>query len=230
MDKLQRLSGTIVTTTIASKEVFFFVVNPDDSIAKFHYAGSFYEQEELSIIANYYRGGTFVDVGAHVGNHAIYVSKYLEPAKVVVFEPNPPAIQILRINCALNGCMDIDTRFLGIALAESEARLKAVSPDANNIGNTMFFAAADGDVLALPGDALLLHEPVDFIKLDVEGMETEILAGLGQTIARWRPIMFVEVWQRKIPEFESWCDGHAYRVVDQFQRYEEIRNFLIMPL
>jgi hypothetical protein len=62
-----------------------------------------------------------------------------------------------------------------------------VSPDPNNIGHTMFFPAPDASVLALPGDALLLNERVDFIKLDVEGMELEILSGMSATLARWRP-------------------------------------------
>jgi FkbM family methyltransferase len=225
---LTRLPGTVVTTTIFDERIYFFVVNPDDSVAKFHYAGSFYEQEELAIISKYFRGGTFLDIEANVGNHAIFVSKFIHPSKVIVFEPNPIAINVLRINLALNGCTTVDTRFLAIALAAQEGKLKAVTPDPNNIGNTMFLAAGDADTLALPGDALLLDERIDFIKLDVEGMEMEILSGLKHTIARWRPTMFVEVWERMRPDFLAWCDQHNYHVVEQYERYKTIQNYLVM--
>ena len=127
------------------------------SISKFHNAGVFYEQEELNIIARHFRGGVFVDIGAHFGNHALYVSKFLDPSKIIVFEPNPLTIDLMRIHFAMNCWMDVDTRFLGIALAASEGRLKAVSPDPNNIGHTMFDPAPDASVLAMPGDALLLN-------------------------------------------------------------------------
>jgi FkbM family methyltransferase len=107
--------------------------------------------------------------------------------KIIVFELNPLAIDVMHIHFALNRCVEIDTRFLGIALAASEGRVRPVSPDPNNIGHTMLFPAPDASVLALPGDALLLNERVDFIKLDVEGMELEILSGMSATLARWRP-------------------------------------------
>ena len=222
--------GQIVRAFISGREVYFFIINPEDSISKFHNAGVFYEQEELDIIARHFRGGVFVDIGAHFGNHALYVSKFLDPSKIIVFEPNRLAIDVMRIHFSLNRCMDIDTRFLGIALAASECRLKAVSPDPNNIGNTMFSPAPDARVLALPGDVLLLNEPVDFIKLDVEGMELDILSGMSATLARWRPTMFVEVWARHDDAFRGWCEVNAYRIAERYQRYDEIQNYLILPV
>jgi FkbM family methyltransferase len=225
----ERYIGQIVRAFISSQEIYFFVTNPEDSISKFHNAGVFYEREELDIIARHFRGGVFVDIGAHFGNHALYVSRFLDPSKIIVFEPNPLAIDVMRIHFALNRCTNIDTRFLGIALAASEGRLKAVSPDPNNLGHTMFYPAPDARVLALPGDALLLNEPVNFIKLDVEGMELEILVGMSGTLARWRPTIFVEVWARHDEAFRGWCDVNAFRIAEEYQRYDEIQNYLILP-
>jgi hypothetical protein len=71
---------------------------------------------------------------------------------------------------------------------------------------------------------------VDFIKLDVEGMELEILSGMSATLARWRPTIFVEVWARHDEAFRSWCDVNAFRIAESYQRYDEIQNYLILPV
>jgi FkbM family methyltransferase len=118
-----------------------------------------------------------------------------------VFEPNQTAISILKENLLLNQCNNVDTRFLGIALGAKKSRLRQSITDANNLGHTCYIEDASGDVQAVDGDALVLDEPVEFIKIDVEGMEIEILFGLQQTVRRWRPTIFIEVWDSKAQAF-----------------------------
>jgi len=223
----RKLGGTVTETVLRGRQLFFFVTNPHDSIMRCHSSGRFYEEEELAIIERHYKGGLFVDIGANVGNHTIYVSKFLSPSRIILFEPNSAAIDILKTNLSLNGCANIFTQYLGIALGGREMRLKGSTPNINNLGNTMYSEAENGDVLCLPGDALLLNEPVEFIKLDVEGMETEILEGLSATVTRWRPTMFVEVWANRFPLFRDWCSRHSYAIVEKYRRYDEIDNFVI---
>jgi FkbM family methyltransferase len=223
--------GIIVQTTIDGERIRFFVTNCDDAIMKFHYQGAFYETEELDLIKRHYtRGGTFVDIGANIGNHAIYVSRFTKAPRIVVFEPNPAAISILRKNLALNPCTNIDTAFLGVALGARKGRLRPETPDTNNLGGTCYHEDDLGGVQAVDGDALLLDEPIGFMKIDVEGMEIEILSGLHETIRRWRPTIFIEVWDSKAPAFQDWCTRESYRVVDTYQRYDGIQNYLIKPL
>ncbi len=224
---LKHLPGSIAEFVADGRTVRFFVTNPNDSVMKYHHDGGFYEREELAIIARYCAGGTLVDVGANVGNHAVYLSKFTSASRIVAFEPNPEAIDILRVNLLLNECRNVDTQFLGVALGAREGRLRSSTPDADNLGNTMFFEDASGATLMLPGDALLLDQPIEFIKLDVEGMEMEILAGLSQTIRRWRPTMFVEVWESGADVFAAWCRAESYRVVETYQRYDAITNYLV---
>jgi FkbM family methyltransferase len=225
-----RLSGTVVSSQIKKRAIVFFVVNPKDAIEQFHYQGRFYEEEELELISRFFRGGLFVDIGAHVGDHAIYVSKFLSPKRVIVFEPNPDALVQLRINLALNECERIDTRYLGLALADSERRLSCRTPEADNMGHTICFDAPDGKILSITGDSVLSTEPVEFIKLDVEGMEFEVLAGLSQTLFRWRPTLFVEIWNERKSKFDAWLDTHFYRVVETYERFAGIVNYLCQPV
>jgi FkbM family methyltransferase len=223
--------GTVVQTTIHGKRIRFFVTNRHDSIMKFHHEGVFYETEELDLIKRHYpRGGTFVDIGANVGNHAVYVSRFTKSSRIIVFEPNPTAISILKENLFLNHCKNVDTRFLGIALGAKKGRLRQSTPDANNLGHTCYFEDASGDIQAIDGDALILDEPVEFVKIDVEGMEIEILSGLQQTVRRWRPTIFIEVWDSRAQDFLDWCARESYHIVYRLQRYEGIWNYLIKPI
>jgi FkbM family methyltransferase len=227
---IQKTDGTIVANVINNRKIYFYVTNRNDEIMRCHYEGNFYEREELQIISkNFGDHGVFVDIGANVGNHTLYISQFTGALKVIPLEPNPVALAVLKINLLLNRCSNVDTRFLGIALAASDRRLQEKTPPANNLGHTEYVDDPGGNTLAVSGDALLLNEPIEFIKLDVEGMEMDILSGLHNTIARWRPRLFVEVWDERLPAFQSWCDKARYQVADQFRRYKAIQNYLVAP-
>jgi hypothetical protein len=60
-------------------------------------------------------------------------------------------------------------------------------------------------------------------------MEIEILSGLRETIKRWQPVIFIEVWDSKLQAFLDWCGRESYEIVDRFRRYEGIQNYLIKP-
>lgn len=227
---IDRLPGTVVTSLINGRTICFFVANEQDEIQKHHHAGSFYEAEELSIMRAHWRcDGSYVDIGANVGNHTIYVAKFLDASRVIVFEPNPAAIRILRINLALNQCTNVDVRYLGTALASETLLMRLVEVDPDNLGGTSFVPDGRGEVRSVPGDSLLLHENVSFLKIDVEGMEMDILHGLERTIRNWRPAVFIEVWSQNSGGFFQWCEGIGYEIVDQYQRYRDSRNYMAVP-
>jgi FkbM family methyltransferase len=228
---MNQISGTVVTSTIKGKEIRFFVINPEDVIQRHHFRGRFYEVEELAIIAEFFpAGGVFVDIGTNVGNHTIFVCRYLSPSQVIAFEPNPPAIEILRINLALNGLTGmVDLSHLGIGLSHAPARANAVMRD-GNLGATRMHATQEPDGLPLMrGDDLLANARVDFIKLDVEGMEINVLRGLEKTIKLCRPRIFVEVDDRNIDPFKTWMTRHAYSVAQAHRRNPRNENFMIVP-
>ena len=72
---------------------------------------------------------------------------------------------------------------------------------------------------------MLRGESVDFIKLDTEGSEMQILAGLAETIKRHRPAIFVEVRHQNIPAFIVFTEENNYRVAASYNRYPSLANF-----
>ncbi len=224
------LPGTVIETRIQDRDIRFFVRNPEDHIQSHHLQGIFYEREELAIIARYFReGGVFVDIGTNVGNHSIFIEKFCNPRRIINFEINPEAIDIFALNRRLNELKSCDIGFLGMALGDDEGRVTLTQPDPNNLGCTAIQPAAEGDLRCLRGDAVLAARPVDLVKIDVEGTEMAVLAGLARTVARWRPALFIEVDDQNNAAFTQWCDEHAYRRADAFQRYEGKINFMVLP-
>jgi hypothetical protein len=86
---LTRIEGILVSTNKYGTNLRFFVRNRRDLIQVHHFDGGFYEEEELDIIRKYFNGGIFVDIGANVGNHTIFVAKMLNSRKVIPFGLNP---------------------------------------------------------------------------------------------------------------------------------------------
>jgi len=71
-----RFPGTYVEADVSGTAVRFFVNNPADVIQRHHMAGEFYEQEDLALIARHLRPDSrYLDVGANVGNHVIYLCR-----------------------------------------------------------------------------------------------------------------------------------------------------------
>jgi FkbM family methyltransferase len=227
------IAGTIYEWVILQRNIRFFVANPGDVIQRHHAKGEFYEAEELHLIRKFFRqpGGTFVDIGTNVGNHTLFVAKYLAPRKVIVFEPGGIAAEILKVNIALNALAAlVDLSYLGLALSDGVGSGVLNTPHKDNLGGSRITAQSGGDVVFLPGDALLANQEVDFIKIDVEGMEMRVLHGLTQTIRRDRPRLFVEVDNQNAGAFVQWVATEGYQIAERFRRYPVNENYLCIPI
>lgn len=219
--------GKIVESEFRGEKIRFFVDNPEDGIQSFHAIGRFYEEEELALIESYVgRGARILDVGANIGNHMIYFEKFLDPKEVILIEPQPAAIEILRLNASLNNLNRADFSLLGQALGDKAGRGKLETADPKNLGGTVCHYDPEGTVAINRGDVLLGSRQVDFIKIDVEGQEIAVLNGLTNTIKARFPAIFVEVQVNNIETVVSLMAGLGYKRVAEYQRYEGITNFI----
>lgn len=143
-----------------------------------------------------------VDVGANIGNHCLFFSRRF--AKVLAFEPNPLAVDLLRWNLRANGVRNVAVHAAGLAERPSTATLSIVDRNlgASHVDDGSGNDSAAGDrvqVDLVRGDDLLLdEEAVDLVKVDVEGFELGVLRGLQRTLERHRPIVLAETLPAKI--------------------------------
>ena len=221
--------GEVVTASIEGQPIQFFVVNEADVIQRDHKLGRFYEESGLKLISDHYKGGVFVDIGANIGNHAIFAGRMLKAPKIIAIEPNPEAYTILNINLALNDLARITTHH-AVGLSDAPGWATCHTP-VNNLGGTSLNVSSDtGKFPIVVGDELLDHEQVGFIKIDTEGMEIAVLRGLARTVQRTRPPIFVEVDDENLPEFNRLLDDWNYGVRARYRQYGRYENFLIEPL
>ena len=93
--------GKLVITKaeVHGRRVLFASSHPRDVIQKHHMSGRFYEEEELEIIRRHLPpSSVFVDIGANCGNHSLFVGLYLNPRRIICFEPNPAITPALSTN------------------------------------------------------------------------------------------------------------------------------------
>jgi FkbM family methyltransferase len=153
-----------------------------------------YSEGEVDIFRQCLRpGDVALDIGANFGSHTIPLAQFVGPGGAVhAFEPQRILFQILCGNVALNEIGNV--RALPVALGRAAGRTTVPALDyrgANNFGGIPLGAAPGEDVAVVALDQVDLPK-VRLIKIDVEGMELDVLAGATQTLARCRPILYVE--------------------------------------
>lgn len=141
-------------------------------------------------------GDIFLDVGAHIGKYSLQVAdKIGENGSVIAVEPMPECYKALEENIVLNKFNNIIP--LNFAAWDKDCILKLFIGDKmghNSIKSNMGLGYLD--VKARELDGLLEEmkvERVDWIKIDVEGSEYEVLRGLKKTLEENDPKFIVEV-------------------------------------
>ncbi|MCE9631739.1 MAG: FkbM family methyltransferase [Planctomycetia bacterium] len=197
--------------------------------------GNFYEVEALQLIrVTLPAKARIVDVGANIGNHAIYFDRVCGADKVFVIEPNADVLVDLKANAAANACEAIDLTTTGFAAgAETGVGKLVISPSDDAIRNrggisvTQDARVAGQDVAIRRLDDLDLGR-IDFLKIDVEGSALAVLEGARALLARSRPSIFVEIDVPDLPSFTGWIRDNGYEVTAAFEYHLGIVNFLLI--
>jgi len=113
-----------------------------------------------------------LDVGANIGMATVYLKRRFPSARIDAFEADPDIVQVLRQNIALFNLKDVEVHHA--AASDKAGSLLFISTGAD--GGHLSRSAGEG--VAVPAVRLRdwLSEPVDFLKLDVEGAETAIIS------------------------------------------------------
>lgn len=142
-------------------------------------------------------GDVVVEVGANIGAHTIMLAKAVgEQGKVIAFEPQRRVAQVLNANIALNELNNVMCYTMGLGAQNEIAQIPDLDfSQTNNIGGlaigTYPGVTQYSSVEIRTLDSFHLPQ-IKLLKIDVEGMEKMVLDGAKETIARCRPIMYIE--------------------------------------
>jgi FkbM family methyltransferase len=147
----------------------------------------------------------FYDVGANIGTHSLALHKLLNgKIRIRAFEAQRQVFNMLcgtmaingisNVHCYNNAVSDIDGNSISIRVPDYM--------EINNFGGLEIEKALLSDnqsmifthtefVKTITLDSF--NEPVDFVKIDIEGMEEKAINGMKNLINSHRPIMFIEI-------------------------------------
>ena len=146
----------------------------------------FFEPGLLDYMLEHHRKQrVIIDIGANLGNHAIYFANFLEYKEILCFEPVPDNFKLLELNVTYP-----KTKIFPIALSDKKTTLK-MTPNRRNMGASMVEENGTLDVEAITLDSLNLKD-VTLLKIDVERHEPFVLAGAKETIDRCHPLILIE--------------------------------------
>ncbi len=227
----------------------------DKGLDQYLLEGSF-ESAEVQFVERFLRQGmTFLDVGAHHGLYTLLASKRVGPkGRVIAFEPSRRERRWLVRHVWLNFCRNVRVEPFAVGSVRSQADFFVVD-GREDWGNSLRPPAVEGATHRVRVDVISLDDylaqngnwTVDFVKLDVEGAELEVLRGARHLLSDVpRPVILAEVYDvrtepwgyraREIVEhlhnldyewFEVLADGAIARIETDREVYDA--NLVAVP-
>jgi FkbM family methyltransferase len=167
------------------------------------------------------RGGVFYDIGANLGFFSLLGAHLagLDAGRVIAFEAAPDNAEAIRVNAALNRIANVEVICAAVTDHSGSAQLQVVDDQSWSklvqYGEHPFTERVI-DVKCVAIDELVRAgrvPPPTVIKIDVEGAELDVLAGMRETIAAHEPAIICELHDTHTAFVEA-MDACGYRVIN----------------
>jgi FkbM family methyltransferase len=160
-------------------------------------------------------GDVMVDVGANAGYFSLLGSRLVgEAGAVVAVEASPRMYELLVSNLSRNRAHNV--RAVNVAASDSHGTLALYAGSEAHLGLASVIedqgAGIEAEVISAPLDAVLTRDDMQrarLIKIDVEGAELAVLAGLG------------ELWDLGRDDLEVIVELHAEHLINTGRRAED---------
>jgi FkbM family methyltransferase len=186
---------------------------PGDMVSEISFVDGLHEIGDIALVAELVQRGTIqrgvaLDIGANIGNHTLAFARVFD--EVIAFEPFAASCHLLRAALALNGASHVTVVETALGATKGQVELHRPGRDLGGIAASQPVAAGAAPAIAatlMRGDDWLARERPDiasgaaritFVKLDVEGFEADVIAGLSEMFARHTPVLMIE-------SLESWA-------------------------
>jgi len=187
-----------VNSIVAGRHGYFIANRFDEYLGLALIRYGEYGELEWALLAQLIKPGqTVVEVGANIGTHTISLAKAAGPAgRVVAVEPQRIIHQYLCANIALNTLANVEAHLAGCGAEPGEMTVPPVDYFARrgqNFGGLSLATAGPGEPVPIVRlDDIMRGRPAQLVKIDVEGMEAQVLLGARRLIETSRPLLYVE--------------------------------------
>ncbi|MGY5151490.1 MAG: FkbM family methyltransferase [Candidatus Nitrosopumilus sp. bin_6a] len=147
-----------------------------------------YEEFETDLVKKeVHKGDVVVDIGANIGYYTIMFAKLVgNSGKVFAFEPDPTNYELLKKNIEINGFTNVILEQK--ALSDNPEKMMLSLNNENTAGHHLDFKnensinSIEVDVLSLDDYFSDKNIEINFIKMDVEGAESNVIKGMSNTL------------------------------------------------
>lgn len=135
-----------------------------------------------------------LDAGANVGLASLYFKRLYPRARITAYEADPAICALLRDNLEVNGAPDVETVQAAVWTRDGSLDFRCEGSDSGAVvePGTDLEDGLPGPVRSVPAIRLrdvLEREPVDLLKLDIEGAEAAVLADCAGALAGVRALI-----------------------------------------
>jgi FkbM family methyltransferase len=161
------------------------------------YALGTYEPQISQLIQKHLKPNQVaLDIGANIGYFSLLMAKQVGlKGTVVAFEPIPSVYNSLYQNLSLNHCLQVKAEQKAVAdkVGEANMHFDEASPlsflsKLDNMGNLTVPVITIDDYLKTQS-----LTDLNFVKIDVEGAEDRVIAGMLQSLQNFKPTVLVEI-------------------------------------
>ena len=204
----------------------FYLPNYDkDLIQSLVYScKQYFEFNVLQYIDDYLpEKAIIIDIGANIGNHTLYWANESGASKIYAFEPIPHSFKILKKNVEINNLKDRTVLYnFGLADKICDAEIKCFCYQ--NYGGTRLKVLQSNTKNVIPLKTLdslnITEDRIDLIKIDVEGMDSEVLLGAADTIEKYKPLIAIESFDDTFERSNSILEDLGYQKKHEFGNAE----------
>lgn len=172
-----------------------------------------FDQNVLPILLRYINEGDYIlDAGANIGCYSYaFLNKIKNKGMLYAFEPSENSFECLEYNLGEYR----NVRLYNEALSYKQGYCKVVEEN-DNKGMNFCIEVKDKGIEVNTIDNLRLRK-LDFIKIDVEGDELNVLIGAYETIKKFKPTLYIEINKHTLKrkglnklDIFTWLDKNGY--------------------
>ena len=204
---------TMHTRTVDCRHGKFTVFDEDELVGLSLVTYGEYSEGEVSVFNKVLQpGDVAIDVGANIGALTIPMARLVgEHGKVHAFEASRVNFELLQRNVQQNNLVEA-TELYYLAASDHAGRIKVDRQSALHAYCRPDINVGEFEIACITIDDLGLKR-CKLIKIDVDGHELEVLNGAVETIARCRPVIYIEnEIAQKREAMVAWLIDHGYRL------------------
>ena len=195
--RLNKFHGQQKREVVFDNERITILIQPRNGwVDNYIFLNSIHEPNILKVIKySISKGDIVVDIGANIGQHTLFMSKFTgEKGKVYCFEPLNKNYRSIKKSIDLNNFKNVTVEKK--AVGEKNTMIKIFIPNSNNDRSSrkLFEVSSDKyeETEMVTLDDYFSNKKIHFIKIDTEGFEPEVISGADKIITQHKPTILLE--------------------------------------